>query len=82
MKCKCDGVIVINYDFPAGVIPGTSRRYRGDSRTAYLPYNDQGRIALSMLIEAFKRKLTFMVGESLTTGEKDVIVWAGIHHKT
>ena len=35
-----------------------------------------------MLIEAFKRKLTFMVGTSLTTGEKNVIVWAGIHHKT
>ena len=26
--------------------------------------------------------MTFQVGESLTTGEKNVITWAGIHHKT
>ena len=35
-----------------------------------------------MLIEAFKRKLTFSIGQSLTTSENDVIIWAGIHHKT
>ena len=35
-----------------------------------------------MLIEAFKRKLTFNIGTSLSTGEKNVIIWAGIHHKS
>ena len=35
-----------------------------------------------MLIEAFKRKLTFDIGTSLSTGEKNVIIWAGIHHKS
>lgn len=35
-----------------------------------------------MLVEAFKRKLTFIVGTSQTTGEKNVVCWAGLHHKT
>ena len=77
-----DGIIQIDYRFSGGKIPGSSDNYRADGRTAYLPYNKRGRIALAMLIEAFKRKLTFNVGTSLTTSEKNVIVWAGIHHKT
>lgn len=79
--CK-EGAIVIDYRFESGVIPGTSTHYRSDGRTAYIPNNKDGKMLLGMLIEAFKRKLTFMVGTSLTTGEKNVIVWAGIHHKT
>lgn len=79
---KAEGVIVIDYDFPSGLIPGTRNSYRADHRTAYLPNNDQGKLALGMLMVAFERKLTFMVGTSLTTNEKDVIVWTGIHHKT
>jgi len=35
-----------------------------------------------MMVEAFKRRLTFIVGTSLTTGQKNTVVWAGIHHKT
>lgn len=80
-ECK-DGAYVIDYKFQGGYVPGTKDYYRGDARTAYLPYNAKGKEALSMLIEAFKRKLTFLVGTSLTTGEKNVITWAGIHHKT
>lgn len=35
-----------------------------------------------MLVEAFKRRLTFMVGTSVTTGATNQVVWSGIHHKT
>lgn len=31
---------------------------------------------------AFKRKLVFTIGRSVTTGQENVIVWNGIHHKT
>ena len=31
---------------------------------------------------AFQRKLTFLVGTSVTTGRKNTVVWSGIHHKT
>lgn len=34
------------------------------------------------MVEAFKRRLTFKVGTSLTTGQSNVVCWAGIHHKT
>ena len=57
-------------------------QYSGTSRTAYLPGNPQGIECLGLLIVAFQRKLSFLVGTSLTTGRKNTVVWAGIHHKT
>ena len=42
--------------------------YSGTHRTAYLPDTKEGREVLSLLIEAFRRKLTFKVGTSITTG--------------
>lgn len=35
-----------------------------------------------MLAEAFRRRLTFKVGTSITTGQTNCVVWQGIHHKT
>lgn len=35
-----------------------------------------------MLAEAFRRRLTFKVGTSITTGAQNTVVWQGIHHKT
>ena len=35
-----------------------------------------------MIVVAFRRRLCFLIGTSLTTGKKDTVVWAGIHHKT
>ncbi len=37
---------------------------------------------LALLVKAFERKLTFIVGTSVTTGATDTVVWSGIHHKT
>jgi len=37
---------------------------------------------LKLLITAFRRRLTFTVGQSVTTGEADTVVWNEIHHKT
>ena len=56
--------------------------YSGTRRNAFLPGNPDGIEVLGLLILAFQRKLTFLVGTSLTTGRKDTVVWAGIHHKT
>jgi len=49
---------------------------------AYLPSTTEGINILSMLVEAFRRRLTFKVGTSITTGQENVVVWQGIHHKT
>ena len=35
-----------------------------------------------MLVEAFRRRLSFIIGTSLTTGQTNTVVWSGIHHKT
>ena len=35
-----------------------------------------------MLVLAFKRKLTFTVGYSVTRNKANCIVWNGVHHKT
>ena len=37
---------------------------------------------MTILIKAFERRLTFIVGTSVTTGQTNVVVWSGIHHKT
>lgn len=47
-----------------------------------MPNNKGGVEVLSLLVEAFRRKLTFKVGQSVTTGQDNCIVWSGIHHKT
>jgi deltex-like protein len=35
-----------------------------------------------LLVKAFGRRLSFIVGTSVTTGAINVVVWSGIHHKT
>jgi hypothetical protein len=47
---------------PSGVHKGV--RYSGTKRVAYLPGNEQGIDILTMLAEAFRRRLTFKVGQS------------------
>jgi hypothetical protein len=61
-----DGIIQIDYRFERGIIPGTGKRYLPRDQHAHLPYNKKGRTALAMLIEAFKRKLTFTIGQRST----------------
>nr|XP_006825963.1 PREDICTED: E3 ubiquitin-protein ligase DTX3L-like [Saccoglossus kowalevskii] len=60
--------------------PGSS--YSGTSRTAYLPDNREGREVLRLLKLAFERKLTFIIGTSVTTGCNNTVVWNDIYHKT
>lgn len=71
----------ILYDFPNGV-KNDGTRYKGTRRRAFLPNTDKGKEILALLVLAFERKLTFIVGTSVTTGQKNVVVWSGIHHKT
>jgi hypothetical protein len=71
-----DGTIIIDYHFPSG------KNYSGTSRTAYLPNNKEGKEILGLLKVSFDRKLTFVVGTSVTTGARNTTVWNGIHHKT
>lgn len=47
-----------------------------------MPDTAEGRHVLALLILAFERRLTFHVGTSVTTGQTNVVVWSGIHHKT
>ena len=75
-----DYTIVITYNIPSGQQKG--KYYSGTSRTCYLPNNKEGREVLALLKIAFDRKLTFVVGTSVTTGQKNTVVWNGIHHKT
>lgn len=62
--------------------PNPGKRYEGTSRTAYLPNNAEGQKVLRLLKESFKRKLTFTIGRSRTTGCDNVVTWNDIHHKT
>ena len=76
----CNDAIQIQYNLPSGVKNGV--RYQGTSRAAYLPNNKEGQEILTLMVESFRRKLTFVVGTSVTTGQSNCVVWGGIHHKT
>ena len=82
------GTIVIRYRFQAGVQgaehpnPGKAFQAPGFPRVAYLPDSIEGQKVLQGLCEAFRRRLLFTVGKSLTFGQDDCVTWAGVHHKT
>ncbi|XP_060605008.1 E3 ubiquitin-protein ligase DTX1-like [Ruditapes philippinarum] len=62
--------------------PGKKFSTRGFPRIGYLPDCDKGRKVLQLLIIAWKRRLTFTIGHSTTTGEDNTVTWNEIHHKT
>lgn len=72
--------VIIQYSMPPGELHGT--RYSGTQRTAFFPASPEGLEVVRLLILAFERKLTFVVGTSITTGKANAVVWNGIHHKT
>eukprot|EP00090_Calanus_glacialis_P021862 TRINITY_DN33717_c0_g1_i1.p1 TRINITY_DN33717_c0_g1~~TRINITY_DN33717_c0_g1_i1.p1 ORF type:complete len:721 (-),score=164.97 TRINITY_DN33717_c0_g1_i1:237-2399(-) len=82
------GMIVIKYTMVDGVQadshpnPGKPFHARGFPRTAFLPDNQKGNHVLELLVKAFRRRLVFTVGSSLSRGEDDCVTWNGIHHKT
>lgn len=51
------------------------------NRVAYLPDSDEGNEVLSLLKIAWVRRLCFTIGQSVTTGQVNTLVW-NIHHKT
>jgi deltex-like protein len=47
-----------------------------------LPDSPDGQMVLKLLKQAFDLKLIFTIGDSVSTGQKNVITWNEIHHKT
>ncbi|CAK8679806.1 unnamed protein product [Clavelina lepadiformis] len=81
------GTIQITYHISPGIQtdehPNPGQPFRASfPRTAYLPDNSEGRKILSLLYVAWKRRLTFTIGTSVTTGQSNVVTWNEIHHKT
>uniref|UniRef100_A0A915AI04 E3 ubiquitin-protein ligase n=1 Tax=Parascaris univalens TaxID=6257 RepID=A0A915AI04_PARUN len=80
------GHFEIVYKIPSGIQthehPHPGRPYHGTLRFAYLPDNREGRKVLEMFRIAFRSRLMFTIGDSVTTGMKDVVVWNCIHNKT
>uniref|UniRef100_A0A0M3HXI2 E3 ubiquitin-protein ligase n=1 Tax=Ascaris lumbricoides TaxID=6252 RepID=A0A0M3HXI2_ASCLU len=81
-----NGHFEIVYKIPSGIQtrehPHPGRPYHGTLRFAYLPNNREGRKVLEMFRIAFRSRLMFTIGDSVTTGMKDVVVWNCIHNKT
>jgi deltex len=82
----CPDTIIVSYSFPGGKQterhPNPGQRYSGTGRTAYLPYNTEGRRVLALLMKAWDHRVLFTVGQSVTTSADNTTVWNGIHHKT
>lgn len=84
---NCDTICIV-YTFRSGYQteehPHPGQPYSASTfpRECYLPNNDKGRLILSLLCIAWKRRLTFTIGTSVTTGATNVVTWNEIHHKT
>ncbi|XP_076461463.1 E3 ubiquitin-protein ligase DTX4-like [Babylonia areolata] len=84
-RCR---TIRVNYTIPPGTQgpehanPGQGFTARGFPRFGFLPDTNKGRRVLRLLMVAWRRRLTFTVGTSASTGESDTVIWGGIHHKT
>ncbi|XP_038608001.1 E3 ubiquitin-protein ligase DTX3L [Tachyglossus aculeatus] len=80
------GTIEITYDIAAGRQaanhPCPGQPFQRTCRVAYLPNDAEGQAVLRLLRVAFDRKLIFTIGQSRTTGARNVITWNDIHHKT
>ena len=81
-----DKTIHLTFDFPGGRQgydhPNPGSWYEADHRVAYIPDCAEGRHVLSMLQTAWRRKLLFTIGSSVTRGLDGCIVYNGIHFKT
>lgn len=80
------GSIELRYSFPSGMQgsrhqnPGNP--YSGRNQTAYLPNNEAGQRSVLLLKKVFEVGKMFRVGDSVTTGKKDHVVYGGVHIKT
>ena len=62
--------------------PGALYHAKGFPRIAYLPDTEAGRRVIKLLVTAFRRRLIFTLGLSLSLGRENFVTLAGIHHKT
>ncbi|KAI6649190.1 E3 ubiquitin-protein ligase DTX2 [Oopsacas minuta] len=77
------GTIKIRYGFHHGVSEtGTKYNAAGFPRVCYVPDCPEGKTVLELLNLAWKRRLIFTIGTSVTTGCPNCVVWNNIHHKT
>eukprot|EP00486_Rosalina_sp_Unknown_P000517 CAMPEP_0201566436 /NCGR_PEP_ID=MMETSP0190_2-20130828/6179_1 /ASSEMBLY_ACC=CAM_ASM_000263 /TAXON_ID=37353 /ORGANISM="Rosalina sp." /LENGTH=527 /DNA_ID=CAMNT_0047985121 /DNA_START=49 /DNA_END=1632 /DNA_ORIENTATION=+ len=91
-RARCQGFndakdsIKMLFEFPGGIQndhhPNPGKIYFGDLREAFLPNNKEGREAAMLTRIAFKRKLIFQIGTSLTLQQDNRIVFGSIHLKT
>ncbi|RCN38124.1 zinc finger, C3HC4 type [Ancylostoma caninum] len=81
-----DFVYEIIYSVPDGIQEASHIRpgkpFTGTHRRAFVPGTREGTKVLRLLKFAFDRRLIFTVGDSITTGARNTVVWNNIHHKT
>lgn len=81
-----EGTWMITWDIASGVQdashPNPGVDFTGTVRVGYIPDTDPFREVLRMFQLAWKRRLMFTVGTSLTSGLSNVVIWNGIHVRT
>ena len=80
------GTFQVTYNFPNGVqgtrMKNPGNRYQGTRRICYYPNTKDGNVMVQLLKLAFLNGVLFVVGQSVTTGRDNCVIWGGIHQKT
>ena len=79
-KNKDTGVLTASFNLQGG--KNDIGYYPPDSRNAYFPDNKEGNELVDWFIDGFKKGVLFRIGDSVTTGRKNVIVYGAAHQKT
>lgn len=81
-----EGTIYVTYIIPSGIqgpehkSPGA--HFEGTSRACVFPDTPEGRSIVRLIKIAFRRRLVLTIGQSVSRGKDNVIVWNKISHKT
>lgn len=87
---SCEGAegratVEIRYTFDGGTqnerMPRPGEAYSGTSRLVFVPSDENGAATVALLKKAFQNGYAFMVGDSVTTGKTNTVVWR-VHQKT
>ena len=73
---------VFNNSIQGSRMKNPGKNYRGTTRRCYYPNTREGITMVELLKKAFMKGVLFVVGQSVSSGMDNCVIWGGIHQKT
>jgi deltex len=73
---------IFNNSIQGSRMKNPGKNYRGTTRRCYYPNTKEGNAMVELLKKAFMKGVLFVVGQSVSSGMDNCVIWGGIHQKT